>query len=409
MNLSLCLRNTLLIFSIHCSRFIHTHDRLIDPSSGALEQALYPTCMIKVLLDEKEQNVPISWKIEGAGGILLSDPQDLTSLIKSKSNQLEIAFNDGHWYINGHKSKKKQIMFKPVHGNLLCDGIEYQGDIIISVDQTKVYLVNRLALEDYVYAVLRTESWPGWPLEVNKVFAIACRTYALSIVMNAKKVQQNYHIKNSNKHQTYKGVHTNELLKNAVKQTEGIFITHNNQPILAMFDCCCGGVIPAHIAGFDFKKAPYLARDYPCDFCKHAKNYRWRVEFEIKQLEEILGVHVPGLNRLREIRIAKKDKAGIAQQLTLKSVRTSHLMPGKKLYSASKEVKSFCYDLKRTGSKVIVSGRGYGHHMGLCQWGARAMVDHGWGHQEIVHFYYPGTKLARLTESRLSNNDSDVA
>lgn len=402
MSFSLYLRSTILVSSILFSLFIDAQNASQEEDCSLSVSASY-TCTIKVLLDEREHADHLIWKLDSTEGFFLSDPLDPTSLIKSKSNQLEISFKDGHWYLNGHKSKKKQILFKPVQGNLSCDGIEYQGDIIASCDQMKVYLVNRLALEDYVFAVLRTESWPGWPLEVNKVFAIACRTYALGLVMNAKKSGLPYHIKNSNKHQTYKGVHTNELLKDAVKQTEGVFITHNNQPILAMFDCCCGGVIPAHIAGFDFKKAPYLARDYPCDFCKHAKIFRWQAEFEIKQLEELLGVYVPGLNRLREIRIAKKDKAGIAQQLTLKSVRSAHSLPGKKLYSISKEVKSFCYDLRRSGSKVIVTGRGYGHHMGLCQWGARAMVDHGWGYQEIVHFYYPSTKLARLCESQNSH------
>jgi len=59
-------------------------------------------------------------------------------------------------------------------------------------------------------------------------------------------------------------------------------------------------------------------------------------------------------------------------------------------------MKSRCFTLQKNGTEFIATGRGYGHHMGLCQWGAREMVRGGWQHKEILEFYYPGTTFMCL-------------
>ena len=82
------------------------------------------------------------------------------------------------------------------------------------------------------------------PLEVNKAFAIASRSYALVKYLEGAKSKKPYHIKNTNVHQTYNGFHTNPVLIQAVKETSGVILTYDKKPILAMFDCCCGDVIP---------------------------------------------------------------------------------------------------------------------------------------------------------------------
>jgi len=66
------------------------------------------------------------------------------------------------------------------------------------------------------------------------------------------------------------------------------------------------------------------------------------------------------------------------------------------------EIKSYCFSVKKDGSKkYIIQGRGYGHHRGLCQWGACALVkDEHWNFVQVLQYYYPGTKLMKLTYQR---------
>jgi stage II sporulation protein D len=258
-------------------------------------------------------------------------------------------------------------------------------------------MINSVELEEYVACVLRTESWPGWPLEVNKAFAVACRTYVVGVIMMNKNSHSvlPYHVKNTNRHQTYHGRHDNELLYKAAEQTKGIFLAYNDKPIVAMFDSCCGGIIPAQVDGVNFEHAPYLKRNYACTFCKGSRAYAWKAEYDMRQLEGLLSDIVP-LKGLKEIKVTKKDKAGIAHELTLKDTVGIHVISDKQLYYALDNVRSFYYTMQQKGSKVYFTGRGIGHHVGLCQWGAREMVNHGYTYKKILKFYYPDAKLMRF-------------
>ncbi len=211
----------------------------------------------------------------------------------------------------------------------------------------------------------------------------------------AEKTGRLYHVHNCNRHQTYQGVHDKKILKDAVKQTEGIIITHDNKPIIAMFDSCCGGVIPAHIADVTFDYAPYLARTYPCTHCKRCWIYNWQATLTADELHERLQTQVKKLKAIGGLHITKRDKAGLVQQVVVHTGRKKIPLDGKQLYSCLKEIKSFCYTIKKEKNNFILYGRGYGHHLGLCQWGAREMVRDGWNYRRILQFYYPGTKCMR--------------
>ena len=249
---------------------------------------------------------------------------------------------------------------------------------------------------------MRSESWPGWPLEVNKVFAVAMRSYVIAKVKEAKTSKKLYHIKNNSSHQTYKG-HTfmkrnSALLKKAVDQTKGMFLAYENKPIIAMFDSCCGGVETTLIEGkVDFKKAPYLARKKICTYCKKCSLYNWEACYDLLQLEDKLSSFDPEIKYMKSICVTKKDQAGVVKEITIECAKKTCKIAGEKLYALLKNVKSFCFDIEKKGENVVLKGRGYGHHLGLCQWGARQMVRELWDYKSILQFYYPGTTLMQLT------------
>jgi stage II sporulation protein D len=60
------------------------------------------------------------------------------------------------------------------------------------------------------------------------------------------------------------------------------------------------------------------------------------------------------------------------------------------------KVRSFCFEIAVNANQVIFQGKGIGHHMGLCQWGAREMVRQGYDYKAILNFYYPDTHFMRL-------------
>ena len=102
-----------------------------------------------------------------------------------------------------------------------------------------------------------------------------------------------------------------------------------------------------------------------------------------------------GTQPIYGLKIVKRDKAGLVKQVHIRGKKRTKLVSGQEMYSCIPGVKSFCFSIKKKGKKIVFDGRGYGHHVGLCQWGARQMVSKGYGYKKILQFYYPGTRLRR--------------
>jgi stage II sporulation protein D len=168
-----------------------------------------------------------------------------------------------------------------------------------------------------------------------------------------------------------------------------------------MFDACCGGVIPAKIsAGYDFKGHPYLARTKACTHCKKYWIYDWKKELSKLEITEVLRKDNPNFQEITDIKVTKKDSAGLVTQVLVSTKKGNFYISGKKMYSLFPSIKSFCYTIKKKGRLYLFQGRGYGHHMGLCQWGSLGMVEDNWSYKKILQFYYPGTEFMQLSLSR---------
>ncbi|HSC25137.1 MAG TPA: SpoIID/LytB domain-containing protein [Candidatus Babeliales bacterium] len=352
---------------------------------------------VRVLLAECDSVSSAQWFFNSSDGFIVqfSNGNDGVVKKKIKIKECTISVKRGCLFYNG-KRLKAAIHLRPISAHGACNGTLYDGDFLIIPYKSTVLCINKVDLEDYITAVLKTESWPGWPLEVNKVFAVACRSYVMFKILEAYRSSRPFHVKNTNVHQTYQGRHELPVLRAAVEQTRGIVLGFNGKPILAMFDCCCGGIIPAHIDDFDFSKAPYLARTYACTYCKEFALYSWQVLYEYAVFEQLIKQQQDNFTKLHEVCITKRDRAGLVTEVRFDGPKYNVAISGKKLYSMLKEVKSFYFDVSKKAGKVIFTGRGFGHHIGLCQWGAFRQVLNGSDFRSILRFYYPGVYFMRL-------------
>lgn len=356
------------------------------------------SCIVRVLIDEKihAHCTNHSWVLSSQSGFLLYVPGKSFPKQQYKKQQISIGHKAGLLHLNDQLYQHAHVRIIPQDGFAEIDGKQFHGSFSLIKKRDKTFLINHVELEEYVCAVLKTESWPGWPIEVNKAFAVASRSYVMAIIKQQTS-QLPYHVKNTNEHQTYHGMHNCSTIRAAVKQTKGLFLTHNNKPALAMFDACCGGIIPAHIDDFDFEKAPYLARSYVCTYCSRCNIYSWKKELDNATFNKQVAHLFNHPGSIEKITVTKKDKAGRVKELIVKKGNKRYTISGQQLYSALKDIKSFCYSVDKKAEKIIFSGYGFGHHIGICQWGAREMVRDGWPYKRILEFYYPGTTLAKLT------------
>ncbi|HEV2916663.1 MAG TPA: SpoIID/LytB domain-containing protein [Candidatus Babeliales bacterium] len=363
--------------------------------SALIEDSLFT---IRVLLDAYPLSTSHTWNLISASDFFVQDMSKPSRMYCIKKNQLQVIYKKNTFYINDIHMQASAVRVKPVDGHIVIDGNAYEGEFIFTADKKNALCINGIDLESYVCCVLKSESWPGWPLEINKVLAIVIRTYAMAQAMQASKNKRLYHIKNTNAHQTYRGMHTSEIIKKAVQDTRNIVIMYNNEPILAMFDCCCGGIVTKHIEeGIDFDKAPYLARSYACPFCKGCKIYQWQTQYDIEKFLHHLDKNlVSCAHHIHDIKVTKRDKAGLVREVMVTGKTTKKKFSGRQLYSLIPDIKSYHFDIIRKGKNIMIQGNGFGHHLGLCQWGGREMIKRGSTYQQVLSFYYPQTRIVKL-------------
>jgi stage II sporulation protein D len=353
---------------------------------------LYPV-YIKVLLAKLS-----------AGGIAITHPHEMIINRLGKNRtikipELSVAIKKGQIFINNrpYLHKEPLIITSADDHDLKLDGNSFSGYFRLVEHDGALMVINHLDLEDYVSSVLKTEAWPGWALPYYNVQAIISRTYALDKIYKNRQNKKSalFDICNTNLHQTYKGSHDIDYIKKAVLDTNGLFLVFNDKPIDAMYDCCCGGVNPSHISDMPYKTAPYLCRDEPCRFCQNTKIYNWQAKIKLADFIAKLKTKFPRIKNITKITL-EKDKAKIVKKIKLFDNRKSYTITGKEFYSFYKEVKSFIFDINMEDKLLNVVGRGYGHHRGLCQWGAHEMIKQNFSCQDVLEFYYPKAKVKRI-------------
>jgi stage II sporulation protein D len=350
---------------------------------------------VRVLLDSYPLKENVAIEIFSEKGIIVSDSREPYK--KYFFDDLAMfRLNGGTLSINNKREESQIVRITPINGYVEYNGNKYRGTFYTYHTKNTLDIINVLPLEDYIYSVLKTEGWPGWPKEVYKVFAIACRSYVLYQVRQAKRQKRHYHIYATNQHQTYSGTHSSEVIRQAVDETFGVFLSYRNEPILAMFDACCGGLIPAKIRnGVNFAQAPYLARSYPCTYCKDFKIFSWTKDISVSKFIQTVQATFPTLESIDDI-YTVTDAAGVVQKIVIEDGYDEYKLDGKKVYSLFPSIKSFAYTCKKRRGNITFKGVGFGHHLGLCQWGAREMVNQGWSYKKILKFYYPGTTFMKL-------------
>lgn len=270
-------------------------------------------------------------------------------------------------------------------GNLLVDGSHYPGKLEVYEDGTRTYLINELPLEEYVRNVVSAEVGPNWDLEALKVQAVIARTYA--IYQKLMHGNTSYDITSSVLDQVYRGKVTDAMISEAVAQTRGEVLTYDGRPIEAFYHSTCGGETedPREVFG---KSYPYLRPvKSKCDLSPYSS---WVRKIPLAEIGKALGVSgvkdiriqsYTSTGRVRTLRVSHNKEA-----LTVKATDLRKMLGWKTLPSTK-------FTFARKGKVIVFKGKGYGHGVGLCQWGALEMARAGRNYRQILAFYYPGTVI----------------
>ncbi len=345
---------------------------------------------------------------------------------KTHKDKLTITVKNHQFVLNGKAVSAKKIKLKPVDSKekivFSYNDTKYRGEFELVLKNGSFTVINIVKLDDYIGGVLNEEMGEGWPSEAMKAQAVAARTFALYTVGEEKHEEDGYDVCATTHCQVYGGVESESRdALAAVSATRGEVMTYGGKPIYAAFHASSGG----RTAGSDETNEvlPYLKSRLDREDSVNP-NQEWQVAVPVTTLVQKLRSEGYNIGTLKRIEISpldiqspkpSKDRYTSCRVKTVRfvgSVKTVEV-PGTKLrwifglhstlfdirYGSGKSIKpnkDGKIEIKnRSGETITFDGAGWGHGLGLSQWGARGMAAKH-GYRDILARYYTDVKIEKL-------------
>ena len=235
--------------------------------------------------------------------------------------------------------------------------------------------------------------------------AILARTYALA--NRGRHAAEGFDLCSTTHCQVYRSPDQQpaavaRLVAAAVGQTSGLIISDGSGPIQALFHADCGGHTSSATAVWGGPAPAYLAgvRDR---LCVTTPRDKWRLAIDRNHLRRILNLASDTAvgRRLDQVAVISHDPAGRATQVSVTG-ETRHVIRGERLRAiitgqlGARTFRSARFSVEQQDDRILFSGLGFGHGVGLCQTGAIVRARRGDSVATILAHYYPGTSLARF-------------
>ena len=374
--------------------------------------------------------------------ISLSSPEFYTILDENGNKIAEINYADNYEIVPMFENND--------YVNL--NGKYYRGSIKLIKNNNNYYIINHVSLEEYLYGVVPKEIPSSAPLEALKAQAIVSRSYSLSNLN--KHIKDGYNLCDSTHCQVYGGYSAEKDSTNtAVDETKGMILEYNDRAVDAVFHSSSGGHTESseNVWG---TKIPYLVA-VKDPFSLNAPNSNWNITFtnsvivnnlrnnniEIQDLIDIEVLDRTESGRAKTIKVVASDKTVLLSGDKFRSIMgnsnfKSTLFSIEKNYDTDRVVKStlskngieeidftsntimimtnngiknldkssidVLNSLGQTNIKIDTHvssfsfvGKGYGHGVGMSQYGAIEMAKEGYNYEQILQYYYKNIKITQ--------------
>lgn len=314
--------------------------------------------------------------------------QGQRTLVQRKNNQ---------WLVNKKALEQNEIYFDQVKG--LNNSLPSRLYLIGKKERFDV--IGFLSLESYLSGVLTSEMPKSWPLEALKAQSVAARSYALAV--QSERRTADFHVESSVLDQVYTH-QVDAKIHQAVLETSGVILLSPEKKILKSFyHADCGGATSEAKNVWGAGVNMGRASDSSCPANPKAS---WSLRMTQKSLfQKIKEKWAPEMNlELEELKFSPEPEGerfmsvnflwsnGVGSQILAQQFR--------EILGFSK-LKSTRFDVKQEKGWIEFKGRGYGHGVGLCQWGARNLALKGQDYQQILHHYYPAAEIDKEAPSQL--------
>lgn len=405
--------NFLLIFCSYSFIFISCSStkRVYSDGSNSLEGAL----PVRVLVNEKQDNLSI---VVNSKINLLDNSGQIAEV--NEGNSLEFTFNGELIELlikqNTFISNEFWIESASETSLINVDEKKYRGKLRVFRSYDEIRVVNELTIEDYVKGVMTREMPIGNGTEnynALKAFSICIRTYAFNKITQKNK---SFDLFADTRDQVYGGVvsetdYTNKI----VDETAGQLLSFDGKPAVVFYHSTCGGYTEDVQNVFNSKPLDYLISisDGEGPNCNISPRYAWSEEYsESVFIDRLFNSRLlDNLNyAIQSVIVKSRFESGRVNELEIRLINSSgeekiislfsnNIRSVIKTSDGRSILRSTMFEISLDDNKnVLINGNGFGHGVGLCQWGAIAQSRLGKDYQEILNHYYPGTEIISIND-----------
>ena len=345
--------------------------------------------MIRVAVADGLKSVEV-----GGGAVLVTDLQG-QPLVTKRLPSVRVTLRNEGLEVEGRRVLGARLS-PPATGMLRLNGREYPGWFEVLRNGDGLVVVNELPFEEYLAGALKAEASDKWPFEILKAQAIVARTYAAyHRWLNAAKP---YHILASTANQQYAGrVAETSPLWEAVRGTEGQVLMWEGRLFPAFYHTDSGGHTEDPRLVFTARNMPAL-RAVRSEFSGDSPHFAWNLDMPIGQLSELLRKSGVSVGTVVRLEVLERTPSLRVLRIAVHGTRGTVQLSGSdfRRIVGYDTLKSTLFAVAVDGQYARFAGRGYGHGVGMDQWGAKAMAEQGHRAYQILEYYYPGAALGML-------------
>ncbi len=316
---------------------------------------------------------------------------------------------------------RSEVTAETVEGSFIVwNGKKYRGVLVITQTDSGFLVVNHLPMDSYLKGVVALEIGNRTRAEIAAVQAqaVAARTYAYKHLTSTRAFDMYATVQD----QVYGGVDAERPLSDtAIATTADLVVLYNGQPITTPYHSTCGGsTAGVSEVWYDQPDQPYLrpvsdripgTNNFYCD---PSPRFSWTQSYDAAGLRAVMGKYLAAytkaprtsLGKITDIREQGRTPSGRVAALTVQTESGSYTLRGNDIRFVLRDPKGailnstyFTLTKEASGgeiSSLSVNGRGYGHGIGMCQWGAIGRARAGQNFRTILETYYPGTTIGRI-------------
>lgn len=280
----------------------------------------------------------------------------------------------------------------------------YRGWIEIRPKNGRILAINHIGIEDYLRSILPGEMPPDWPVQALAAQAIVARSFACA--NKGRHADEGTDLCALTHCQVYRGMNYERPQTDAaVRSTAGLVLAYNGMPVAAPYHSTCGGNTTDGLYS-GHKPEPFLTpvRDsYKGKICCSASpHYTWKSVTSPENIRQALILDGIRINTpISDAKITDTDRSGRVTAIRFiggKGISVSgyNLMMAVGRHIGYNRMKSTLFTIRKSKNKLVFTGKGLGHGMGMCQWGAQGMAKDGCTYRDILKHYYPKCTISEI-------------